>query len=456
MDVNDIIYLSLLTFTIFFGCFLRKIENIHLKKWISTVAGFSIVLSVSGIHVLHSIFFTFCNSLIILYTSKRICHIISFIYSFIYLIFFRNTLYFGIDYPPSHTNLIQMIMTLKLVGLAFEIHDSYACLNSNEKSKDKTTLDLNLINFNEIIHYTFCHIGILTGPYFSYKTFSDFHKHDFYKYIRFDKAVAEKLIYVPLFIVIFLIVNSIYPVKYAESETFYLMTTFWYRLWYIIPVFVAFRMRIYIGLLLSEAACITAGIGAYPCETEPKPGKGPTVNLDLIEKMERNKALKENSKFNYDTVLNVNLWHTETDPLLRTSILYWNMCVQYWMANIVYKRFPIKLLRTVVTFAVSALWHGVYAGYYLCLCFVPPYLFLEDIWVKLLKNNAEGMKKYILNVMFWIMRTQAFSYLGMAFSLLSLENGLRYYGSVYYIYHITSAGFLILGLVLRKKLKPKM
>lgn len=44
-------------------------------------------------------------------------------------------------------------------------------------------------------------------------------------------------------------------------------------------------MRIYIGFLLSEAACITAGIGAYPCETEPKPGKGPTVNLDLIEKM---------------------------------------------------------------------------------------------------------------------------------------------------------------------------
>ena len=61
----------------------------------------------------------------------------------------------------------------------------------------------------------------MTGPYFSYKTFSDFHKHDFYKYIRFDKAVAEKLIYVPLFIVIFLIVNSIYPVKVGNNNFFF-------------------------------------------------------------------------------------------------------------------------------------------------------------------------------------------------------------------------------------------
>lgn len=44
-------------------------------------------------------------------------------------------------------------------------------------------------------------------------------------------------------------------------------------------------MRIYIGLVLSEVACIMAGLGAYPEISEPKPGKGPSSNFNVIEKM---------------------------------------------------------------------------------------------------------------------------------------------------------------------------
>lgn len=44
----------------------------------------------------------------------RRCHILSFIFNFGYLIFFRMTTYFGIPYPPAHTNLIQMMLTLKV------------------------------------------------------------------------------------------------------------------------------------------------------------------------------------------------------------------------------------------------------------------------------------------------------------------------------------------------------
>lgn len=44
----------------------------------------------------------------------RHCHILSFFFTFGYLIFFRMTTYFGIPYPPNHTNLIQMMVTLKV------------------------------------------------------------------------------------------------------------------------------------------------------------------------------------------------------------------------------------------------------------------------------------------------------------------------------------------------------
>ena len=43
------------------------------------------------------------------------------------------------------------------------------------------------------------------------------------------------------------------------------------------PLFFCFRMRFYSGFGLSEAACILAGLGAYPTEAQSKPGQGPTV-----------------------------------------------------------------------------------------------------------------------------------------------------------------------------------
>lgn len=78
----------------------------------------------------------------------RKCHIVSFVFTFLYLFFFRTTEYFGIPYAPGHTNLVQMILTLKLVGLAFEVN------TSAEKVQP---------SFLDVFHYAFNYIGVLTG-----------------------------------------------------------------------------------------------------------------------------------------------------------------------------------------------------------------------------------------------------------------------------------------------------
>lgn len=70
----------------------------------------------------------------------------------------------------------------------------------------------------------------------------------------------------------------------AETDEFYSKTNFWFRLWYITPVFVSFRMRMYVGLILSEVACITAGFGAYPEPMKPVCGEGPTTNFEFLDK----------------------------------------------------------------------------------------------------------------------------------------------------------------------------
>lgn len=53
---------------------------------------------------------------------------------------------------------------------------------------------------------------------------------------------------------------------------------------YIWPSFLIFRMRIYIGIILSECACTMTGFGAYPVQVESTSGAGPTKEYMSILK----------------------------------------------------------------------------------------------------------------------------------------------------------------------------
>lgn len=48
---------------------------------------------------------------------------------------------------------------------------------------------------------------------------------------------------------------------------------------------------------------------------------------------------------------------------MRDAINNWNCGTNRWLRTIVYERVP-KKYGTVLTFALSAVWHGFYPGYY--------------------------------------------------------------------------------------------
>lgn len=71
--------------------------------------------------------------------------------------------------------------------------------------------------------------------------------------------------------------------QYSRTDEFY-ERSFLYRYWYVTPTFAWFRMRIYIGLTLSECVCTMAGLGAYPKAFLSKSGNGPT-KIDAIKQL---------------------------------------------------------------------------------------------------------------------------------------------------------------------------
>ena len=113
------------SFDVFSQQLIRMIRNGNgfgtvdgLQKYLSSAGGLIIVLLVSGRHILHPIFSVLLQIGLLHCVPSNIVHWVSFFAGFVHLFHFRLCWDFPIipslGCPPSHTNAIQMIMTLKV------------------------------------------------------------------------------------------------------------------------------------------------------------------------------------------------------------------------------------------------------------------------------------------------------------------------------------------------------
>jgi lysophospholipid acyltransferase 7 len=281
-----------------------------------------------------------------------------FAFMMLYLFFFRVVHLFNFEMPSGHANMIQMIITLKVIGYAFERNTVFTKIYDAKKNNTDLHLtvaerDIRDSSLIDLFNYSFNYIGLLTGPYYTYRTYSDYFHYPFGKHAKTWQSTLDRLKFVPLFVTLFVVASYIWPLSYATSDEFYESRSFLYRLFYIWPTFFIFRMRIYSGTLLAEALCINSGFGAVPVELEPRCGHGQSkeVTDELIERSDK-------CEYNFITIENIDAPNVEKCLTFREGMKHWNCCIQYWLAMYVYKRFPSKKLRVIATMAVSAYWHG--------------------------------------------------------------------------------------------------
>ncbi|XP_013199840.2 lysophospholipid acyltransferase 7 [Amyelois transitella] len=454
---NDIVYLSLLLFSVAIGPYYKSIGTVHLKKCIGTCIGILLILIVSGYNAIHPIISAIVGILIIKLIPVRYSHVVTFFFMFGYLFFFRLSDKFGLPPPSGQTNLIEMIIVLRVVGVAFEMNGSWLAMGKKKKNehadliskdgKEKDDEFLEIINPNlvDLVHYTFNYVGLLTGPYYRYRTFNDYFNLLFSKYVNCMEFTINTLKAVPLYISLYLALSNLWPLEYILSED-HNNRSFLYRMMYPWALFAAFRQRIYSGMTLAESVCTSAGLGAYPVEGKNRTGHGPTVGYMKLKEMSEEQA--KTAEYDFNTIESMEVWGCETVVTLRDSMKVWNKAVQYWVAMVVYKRFPVKPLKVHAALFVSVIWHGFHAGYFFCIYFCPFYLMAEDIYYKLYYKNATGMKKKIIGFIMWFLRSHSESYQAAAFLLLTFDRIWIYYSSVYHYWYGVWLAFLIVGLAL--------
>uniref|UniRef100_A0A8C0TYG7 Lysophospholipid acyltransferase 1 n=2 Tax=Cyanistes caeruleus TaxID=156563 RepID=A0A8C0TYG7_CYACU len=122
----------------------------------------------------------------------------------------------------------------------------------------------------------------------------------------------------------------------------------------------------------------------------------------------------------------------------------WNIQTAAWLKRVCYDRAP--WYPTALTFILSALWHGIYPGYY--------FTFLTGILITLaaraIRNNCRHYflssvpLKIAYDVVTWAVTQLAVCYTVAPFVMLAVEPTIKFYKSVYFHMHILSILVLLL------------
>jgi hypothetical protein len=104
---------------------------------------------------------------------------------------------------------------------------------------------------------------------------------------------------------------------------------------------------------------------------------------------------------------------------------------------------------------VSAFWHGIHAGYYLSMLTTTPCIIAENLMEKGLKSRLNPRYHKFYDFCTWLFRTREFDYMSIGFILLRFDLTIKYWKSVYFIGHLTSLFFIVLGFILVKLRKSK-
>ncbi|CAF3740763.1 unnamed protein product [Adineta steineri] len=458
---DEVIYVCLLLLSIPIGFLFKDSRHTNFKAWSSTLIGFLFALIVCRWDIFHSLITTAVTCLILASVTARYVHIATFIWCFSYLLFFRTMDFFSMRLPVSHSNAIQLMLTLKLVGIAFERHDSYIRLKTIRKQthadeSEKLQLQDKYLSVKvstiSVFQYAYCYIGLLTGPYYRYRTYHDWLEMKHGVHINGLAFMRKRVIFGSIYILTYLLLSTIVSFNDALDDKFY-DNPLWYRLLYMPLIFTLFRFRFYSAWLLAECMCMSAGFGAYPLASKPKPGQGPT---DLVALKQAYEQAPNTIAYDFETIHNIDEWKCESALTVKEVLRYWNMSVQYWMATCVYKRIKWRQIAHPATMFVSAYWHGIHLGYYMGMVTTTPCILAENAMEAGVRRRIPPNSPLIRVYDFcsWLFRTRMFDYMSIGFILKYFKYTWKYWSSVYFIGHIITFALYLIGII-AVQLRPK-
>ncbi|XP_049997942.1 lysophospholipid acyltransferase 2 isoform X2 [Alexandromys fortis] len=328
-----------------------------------------------------------------------------------------------------------MIITQKITSLAFEIHDGMFRKDEELTPSQRGLAVRRMPSPLEYVSYTCNFMGILAGPLCSYKDYITFiegrpshmpqaseNGKEEQQHARADPspnaAVTEKLLVCGLSLLFHLTVSNMLPVEYNIDEHFQATASWPAKATYLYVSLLAARPKYYFAWTLADAINNAAGFGF--------------------------RGYDRNGVARWDLISNLRIQQIEMSTSFKMFLDNWNIQTALWLKRVCYERATFS--PTTQTFFLSAIWHGVYPGYYLTFLTGT----LMTLAARAVRNNFRHyfveppQLKLFYDIVTWAATQITISYTVVPFVLLSIKPSFTFYSSWYYSLHICSILVLLL------------
>jgi len=418
-----------------------------LKHLFCAVKGMSIAWFCYGtekggiIHSLASILLTYFT-LMIFNSNRTIGLFLCFVGNLTHLLlgyWFSATENYDIDFTTA-----QCVLTLRLIGLAFDYFDGSKQEKDLERDQKENQLKT-LPNLLEVFGFCYFYASFLIGPQFTFRRYRDFITEKIYEDPTSKDSKSRpgvplwpalsRLLLGAVYLAIFTVLSPQFPSsymntqKYAEEPLFIKIYFMW---------MVGFlSLRKYLGIwLLGEGALVLVGIAFNG---------------------------RKNGVPQWDGLSNVKPYVFETCLTLHKLVEAFNVTTNDWVKRYVFKRLKFMNNRHISSFSALgflAVWHGFSAGYFVS--FFMEFIgvegeraFLEiiDPFVNFAFSNTFLMVPVALAG--WLLRTFMFYYGFAPFELKTLPHVWNFLTNTYFLYFIFVIGARVLHSILISSKKPK-
>uniref|UniRef100_A0A8C6UPB5 Membrane bound O-acyltransferase domain containing 1 n=1 Tax=Neogobius melanostomus TaxID=47308 RepID=A0A8C6UPB5_9GOBI len=409
--------------------------NPLVRHAVATLFGIAILIFCFGWYASHMLTVVVGSYLIIMKADINNVHRYTMVWAMGYLTVCQVIRVYIFNYGVLSTDFSGplMMVTQKITILAFQLHDGKSL------TQVIRSLFLQRPSLISYLSYNLNFLSVLVGPCSDYKDYIDFiegrhissrlhsqtrNGHNGYKKqgeLSPMRAVCRKLLICTGCVLFFLIVTRSLPVAYNVDPDFVANASFLTKLTYAFFSVQASRPKFYFAWTLADAVNNAAGYGFSGwMRTE---GRKKTVTFIVLQCL-------------------------QTATSYKTFIDNWNIRTGIWLKMVCYDRAP--RYRLPLTFVLSALWHGLYPGYYFTFLTGIPFTIAARAIRKSFRHYFLGSKilKLGYDIVTWAATQLAICYTVMPFLLLAVEPTMIYYRSMYFHGHILS---ILAAVVLHRK-----
>ncbi|CAH1102115.1 unnamed protein product [Psylliodes chrysocephalus] len=408
------------------------------------VTGFLLGFWNYGTDIFHCVFatlFTFGTLGILKGTTASV--VVTFVFNLGYLLLGYN--YASTDNYDINWTMPQCILTLRLIGVAFDLFDGRQPIDTLSADSKKLAL-LQPPNLLEIFGHAFFPSSFLVGPQFSMKRYLEFVDG---KYNAKDgppdstSAALRRFSYGLIYLSIFQMLGMFVSDEYLITDEF--ANVSFLKKMLLLGVWGRYTLYKYISCwLLAEGACILFGV-AY-------------------------NGTDDKGEIKWDGAENIKLGIFENTTEFNHYIKSFNVNTNNWIAQYVYKRLKFlgnRQLSQFFSLLFLAIWHGLHSGYYVCFFFEFIVIFMER-QIKSIVNSNQTLTNFFSNPALQlplqiVLRLYTFVFMGwclLPFALLQYPRYFRAFANVSYVGAILFMGWPVLyapfiRFVLRKYGKKK-